>query len=243
MTMRLFPRRDVMKFFSAVGFAIAMAFLPAAPGEAQERPLKIGTIGAGSLGAAVGALWVKAGHEVMFSSRHPEELRSLVEELGPKASAGSVADAIAFGDVVLLAIPYSAYPQVGAEYADALKGKIVIDAGNANRSELYDETVANGIGITSVKYFPGTRLVRAFNAANNRLFTQNANRPAPRMAIPLAGDDAEAIEVVKELISSAGFDPLVVGKLKDADRFAMGTSGFGHVMSAEDLAKELGVTQ
>ena len=45
MTMRLFPRRDVMKFFSAVGFAIAMAFLPAAPGEAQERPLKIGTGG------------------------------------------------------------------------------------------------------------------------------------------------------------------------------------------------------
>lgn len=84
--------------------------------------------------------------------------------------------------------------------------------------------------------------MRAFNAANNRLFTSNANRPAPRMAIPIAGDDAEALEVAKTLVSSAGFDPLVVGGLKDADKFAMGTDGFGHVLSAEELAAKLGVS-
>src|SRR5690606_361134 len=137
------------------------------------------TIGAGSLGAAVGALWVKAGHEVMFSSRNPENLKDLIESLGPKARAGTVAEAIAFGDAILLAVPYEAYPQVGRDYADALKGKIVLDAGNANRSSLYAETQENGIGLTTRKYFPGARIVRAFNAANNRLFTSNANRPAP----------------------------------------------------------------
>lgn len=60
---------------------------------------------------------------------------------------------------------------MGADYGEALKGKIVIDAGNANGSALYDEAVANDIGITSTKYFSGKRLVRALNAANNRFLT------------------------------------------------------------------------
>lgn len=236
-------RRHVLQLAAASGLA-ASAWLPAISTRARaaDAPLRIGTIGAGNLGAAVGALWVKAGHEVMFSSRNPENLKSLVESLGPKAHAGTVSEAIAFGDAILLAVPYEAYPQVGRDHADALKGKVVLDAGNANRSSLYAETQENGIGITTAKYFPGARIVRAFNAANNRLFTSNANRPAPRMAIPIAGDDAEALEVAKTLVSSAGFDPLVVGGLKDTDKFAMGTDGFGHVLSAEELAAKLGVS-
>ena len=61
------------------------------------------------------------------------------------------------------------------------------------------------------------------------------------MAVPIAGDDANAVEAAKKLVSAAGFDPLVVGGLKDADAFAMGTGGFGHVLSAEELAEKLGV--
>ena len=225
----------------ALGAAVGVSAL-AGPGFAQGSPRRVGTIGAGSLGGAVGALLVKGGVEVKFSSRNPEELKGLVAELGPKASYGTVTEAIAFGDAVLLAAPYQAYPQIGRDYAEALKGKIVLDAGNANRSTLFDEARANGIGVTSAKYLPGAHIVRAFNAANNRLFTSNANRE-PRMAIPLAGDDAEALEVAKALVTAAGFDPLVVGGLKDADRFAMGTDGFGHVMSTGDLATKLGVAR
>lgn len=230
-------RRHALQLLAATGAGAAITSAAAR----AEAPMKIGTIGAGSLGGAVGALWVKAGHEVMFSSRNPAELKSLVEELGPKARAGTVEEAIAFGDAVLLAAPYAAYPQIGRDHGAALKGKIVLDAGNANRSDLFEEAKTNGVGITSAKYIAGARLVRAFNAANNRLFTQNADRAAPRMAIPLAGDDAQALDVAKKLVTSAGFQPLVVGGLKDADRFAMGTDGFGHVMSAEDLARKLGV--
>ena len=237
-----FSRRHLLSLAAGASVALAaVSLLVATPSLAQER-FKIGTIGAGNLGAAVGALWVKAGHEVMFSSRNPDELKPLVESLGPLARAGTVEEAIAFGeDAVLLAIPYQAYPEAGKAYADALKGKVVLDAGNANRSTLFDETKENGIGITSAKYFPGAHIVRAFNAANNRLFTNNANRAAPRMAIPIAGDDPEAIEVAKKLIDAAGFDALVVGGLKDADKFAMGTDGFGHVLSAKELAEKLGV--
>lgn len=207
-----------------------------------DQKLRVGTIGAGSLGGAVGALWVKAGHEVMFSSRNPEELKALVAELGPKARAGTIREAIAFGDAVLLAAPYEAYPQIGRDYAADLNGRIVLDAGNANRSTLFEETKANGIGVTSAKYLPGARIVRAFNAANNRRFTENAGK-TPKMAVPLAGDDAEALKVAAALVAAAGLEPLVVGGLKDADKFAMGTDGFGHVMPADELARKLGVSR
>src|SRR5439155_739254 len=69
---------------------------------AAGQPMKIATIGAGREGSALGTLFVKAGHKVMFSSRHPEQLKDLVAGLGPLAQAGTVADAIAFGEVVLL---------------------------------------------------------------------------------------------------------------------------------------------
>lgn len=240
--MRNISRRQLLQLGGGLGLLAVLPLVGHAAFAAEGKPLKIGTIGAGNLGGAVGALWVKAGHEVLFSSRDPSSLKSLVDRLGAKARAGTVEEAIAFGDAILLAVPYEAYPQIGRDYGAALKGKIVLDAGNANRSSLYPETQANGIGVTTAKYLPGARIVRAFNAANNRVFTDNAGR-TPRIAIPIAGDDQQALEVAKALISSAGFDPLVVGGLKDADKFAMGTDGFGHIMTADELAKKLGVAR
>lgn len=238
-------RRAALQLAISLGLATLLGpgarVLAATEAGSAPTPRRVGTIGAGNLGGAVGALWVKAGLDVMFSSRDPAALAALVGQLGPRAKAGTVDEAIAFGDAVLLAVPYDAYPEVGKTHAKALNGKIVIDAGNANRSKFFDETRKNGIGVTSAHYLPGARVVRAFNAANNRLFTENAGRPAPRMAIPIAGDDAEGVAVTKALVEAAGFDALVVGGLKDADRFAMGSDGFGHVLGADQLAAKLGV--
>jgi lactate dehydrogenase-like 2-hydroxyacid dehydrogenase len=75
--------------------------------------MKIGIIGAGHIGGTIGELWAKAGHPVFFSSRHPEELKDLVARLGPLAQAGMVDQAIGFGDVVFIAVPYGALPQIG----------------------------------------------------------------------------------------------------------------------------------
>src|SRR5258708_2175668 len=95
------------------------------------QPVKIATIGAGREGGALGALFVKAGHPVMFSSRHPEQLKDLVAGLGPLAKAGTVAEAIAFGEVVLLIVPYTAVLEIGKEYGGALATKaLVIDVSN-----------------------------------------------------------------------------------------------------------------
>ena len=127
---------------------------------------RIGVIGSGHIGGTIGGLWVKDGHPVLFSSRHPEELKDLVASLGPLAKAGTVAEAIAFGDVLFFAVPYGAMPQLGQDYGAALKGKIVLDAGNASAARdgaIADEVERDGIGVTSQKYLPGTKLVRAFN--------------------------------------------------------------------------------
>ena len=124
---------------------------------------------------------------------------------------------------------------------------MVLDAGNATKArdgELYDAVQADGIGATSAKFFPGARLVRAFNAANYRVFAKNAaGRDGGRMAIPIAGDDAQALTVAERLVRDAGFEPVVVGGLADASKFAMGSPGFGHDLTAPDLRTKLGLAR
>src|SRR6266545_4968598 len=188
--------------------------------------LPIGVIGSGRIGGTIGGLWVKAGHPVLFSSRHPDELKRMVGELGPLAQAGTVAQAIAFGGALFVAVPYGALPQLGQEFGDALKNKIVLDACNAVAARdgppIAEEAEQNGIGVTSQKYLAGTRLVRAFNTLNYAIFAREANRPDPKLAIPIAGDDPEALRVAEELVRDAGFEPVLVGKLADARRFQRG---------------------
>ncbi|HET7911634.1 MAG TPA: NADPH-dependent F420 reductase [Pseudolabrys sp.] len=206
------------------------------------QKLKIGVIGSGNIGGTIGGLWVKSGHPVLFSSRHPEELKDLVQRLGASAQAGTVAQAIAFGDVSFIAVPYGALPQIGRDFRDALKGKIMLDACNAVAARdgaVAEEVERDGIGITSQKYLAGTRLVRAFNTMSYAIFAREANRSDPKLAIPIAGDDAEALRVTEGLIRDAGFDPVVVGKLADARRFQRGGPGYGQPVSAAELKQKL----
>jgi predicted dinucleotide-binding enzyme len=246
MTRHSFPdRRTVLASGSA--FMFGAALWPAEPrAQASGGKMPIGTIGAGHIGSTVGGLWVKSGHKVFFSSRHPEELKDLVAGLGPLAQAGTVDQAIAFGDAVLITIPYSALPQIGRDYAAALKGKIVLDTCNAvvgRDGAIADEVEANGVGVTSQKYLPGTRLVRAFNTMSYKIFASEANRPDPKLAVPIAGDDADAVRVAAALVRTAGFDPVVVGKLADAKLFQRGGPGYGQQVSAAELKQKLSLSQ
>src|SRR5262249_51382347 len=137
--------------------------------------MKIGVIGSGRVGGTIGRLWVKAGHPVLFSSRHPEALKELAASLGPLAGIGAVAQAVTFGDVVFIAVPYGALPQIGKDYGDTLKGKIVLDACNAVAARdgaIADEVERDGIGMTSARYLGTPRLVRAFNTMNYTIFAR-----------------------------------------------------------------------
>jgi predicted dinucleotide-binding enzyme len=201
-------------------------------------PIKIGIIGSGNLGGTLGTLWVKSGHPVLFSSRHPEELKKLVDSLGPLARAGTVREALTFGDVVFVAVPYGAYPQIGKDYAREFTGKIVIDAGNAvpaRDGEITKETRESGIGITSAKYLAGARIVRAFNTLSFRKVASNSNRPEGRIGIPMAGDDKDALAVASILVRDAGFDPAIIGPLERAKDFAQGAPLYGLEIPAQEM--------
>ncbi|HVJ44539.1 MAG TPA: NAD(P)-binding domain-containing protein [Dongiaceae bacterium] len=189
--------------------------------------MRIGVTGAGWLGGTVGARWVKAGHEVLFSTRHPERLKNLPMELGANASIGTVADAAAFGPVVLIATPYEAVEGIGHDHRQALHGKIVLDATNSWPSDtLADETAKNGVGLTSARLLAGTRLVRAFSAVDATAVDASAAGGRERLAVPLAGDDREAIDVAVQLVRDAGCDPLVVGDLAAGRSFERHGPGF-----------------
>jgi predicted dinucleotide-binding enzyme len=207
-----------------------------------SSPARIGIIGSGHIGGTIGGLWLKKGHPVMFSSRHPEELKQMVAELGSLAQAGAVAQAIGFGDVLFIAVPYGAIPQVGKDYSAATKGKVMLDACNAVSSRdgaIADEVEQNGIGVTTQKYFPDARIVRAFNTMSYMVFARETNRPDPKLAVPIAGDDPQAVQVAAGLVRDAGFEPVVVGKLADARRFQRGQPGYGQQVSAAQLKQKL----
>jgi 8-hydroxy-5-deazaflavin:NADPH oxidoreductase len=221
---------------------IAVAALGPRHAAAQGKQ-RIGIIGSGHIGGTIGGLWVKAGHPVLFSSRHPDELKEMVSGLGELAQAGTVDQAIAFSDVLFIAVPYAALPQIGRDHGAALKGKIVLDACNAVGSRdgdtIADEVEHEGIGVVSQKYLPGARLVRAFNTLNYKVFASQANRPDPKLAVPIAGDDPDAVQTAAALVRDAGFDPVVVGKLADAARFQRGAPGYGQEVSAAELKQKL----
>ena len=219
----------------------------AAPGDAPSTsgaPLKIGIIGTGHIGGALATLWVGAGHEVLMSSRHPQELEGLAHSLGPKAHVGSPRDAATFGEVVLISVPYGALPQVGRDLKTELNGKIVLDTGNPypeRDGPMAVEARRKGTGVASAEYLPGVRLVRAFNAINSGDLRSEAHRKGAPIAIPLAADDPEALRVAEQLVRDAGFAPVVVGPLSKAREFDVGTSVYTRLMTEPQLKQALGL--
>jgi 8-hydroxy-5-deazaflavin:NADPH oxidoreductase len=207
-----------------------------------QAPLRIGIIGAGHIGGTLAALWVSAGHEVMISSRHPDELQGLARSLGPKAHVGTPREAAVFGEVVLVSVPYGALPQVGRDLKSELAGKIVLDTGNPypqRDGEMAVAARAKGTGVASAEYLPGVRLVRAFNAINSGDLRSEAHRQGAPIAIPLAGDDAQALQVAQQLVSDAGFVPVVVGPLARAREFDVGTAVYTRLLTAPELRQAL----
>jgi len=218
----------------------AAAVVP--PAFAQGKPMKIGVIGSGRIGSTIGGLWVKAGHEVMFSDRDAEQVKRAIEGLGPRARAGSVPEAAAFGDAVLIAVPYMALPAIQQQVGAQLKGKVVIDPNNpvpSRDGDMAVEARAKGAGVSSAALLPGARIVRSFNAWGYATMAREANRAAPRMALPVAADDAAALKLGLQLVSDAGFDPVNAGSLASSKAFDLGSPVSGRILTAAELRQAL----
>ncbi len=239
-------RRAFMKTATAALALLPFAFfpVPAAAETGGKNALKIGVIGSGRIGGTLGSLWIKAGHEVLFSSRHPEKLKELAERLGPRARAGMPREAAVFGEVILVSVPYHAVPQIGRDFAKELAGKVVLETGNPYPSRDGDMAItarARGTGTTSGEFLPGVRLVRAFNTISYYDLRSEAHRSGDRVAIPLASDDQQALVVASRLVKDAGFEPVVVGPLSRAKDFDYGTEVYARALSARELRQQLGI--
>ena len=220
------------------------AFAADTPVPKTKNPMKIGIIGTGNIGGALARHWAKAGHQLVISSRHPEQLKPLAQELGANVRVGSPREAAAFGDVVLVSVPYHATAQVGRDYAAELKDKVVLDTGNPYPSRDGEMAVRDrqrGTGVASKEYLPGTKLVRAFNAINTGPLANQAFEKPERLGIPLASDHPEALKLASQLVSDAGFDPVVVGGLSRAREFDFGSDVYVRSYTAAKIREVLGL--
>lgn len=206
-------RREILELATA---ATALAAVPLAglAASAQAKP-KIGLIGSGNVGSNLGRVWARAGYEVMFSSRDIAVDRALAAQIGSGARAGTPLEAATFGEVLLFAVPYGALPELGKTLGSALKGKVVIDACNPfpqRDGAIADEARAQGAGVVSARLLPGARIVRAFNAIGAARMGAVHETPG-KIGMPMAGDDAQAIDIASKLVRDIGFEPVLVGGL------------------------------
>lgn len=205
--------------------------------------MRIGIIGTGSIGGTLARLWTTAGHEIaVANSRGPGSLTDLVGSLGPLAHAMSVEDAAAFGEIVVLAVPFrrlEALPR-----PELVMGKVVVDAMNpyAEGGGLLDLGGRTSSSLTAER-LPGARLVKAFNTMHPETLASGGRPHVPeeqRLVIFLAGDDARAKERVATLIREAGFAPVDTGSLAIGGRLQEpGSSIYNRPMLPSDARRML----
>jgi predicted dinucleotide-binding enzyme len=215
---------------------LVLPLLLALPGRAfSQAKTKIGIIGSGNVGGAIGAAWVKAGHEVMFSSRTLDDDRALAKKLGGGARAGTPREAAAFGEVVMVSVPYRALPEIGKDLAAELKGKVVIDTCNpfpGRDGDIATWARQKGAGLASAELLPGARLVRAFNAIGAARMGSAHENPG-KVGMPIAGDDAQAIQLASRLIRDMGYEPVLIGNLAMGRHLIPGTALSGENSPAD----------
>jgi predicted dinucleotide-binding enzyme len=207
-----------------LGVAAAASSLPVRAA-ATAAPIRIGIIGTGRIGGALARAWVKAGHEVLVSSRHPEELAGLVAELGPHAHAGTARQAAAFGTVVLISVPYRAMPQIGTDLRAELAGKVILDTSNPEENRdgaMAVDAQKLGAGAATAELLQNKRIVRAFNCISAASLAHDGFREPEQLAIPIGGDDAQALAIAEQLVHEIGFDPVVIGSLARTRVFDLG---------------------
>ena len=209
--------------------------------------MRVGIIGSGAVGGTLGKLWADAGHDVMYSSRHPEQLAALVAATGKGASAGTPGQATRFGSVVLLAVNYASVGDATTGIRDLVANKILIDATNplvatgdgGTKRVIGDDDLAV---LVMAARLPRARLVKAFTTMWTGYLEQHAHRHGKWAAVPFASDDAEAKVVVKQLIHDAGFQPVDLGGLADSRPLDPPSPIWNKVLTASEIWERLGRT-
>jgi hypothetical protein len=180
--------------------------------------MKIGILGGGNVGSALGLSWTRKGHEVLFGVRNPasSEMTAVLASSGGKARAGSVEEAAGFGDVVVNALPWPATKGVLSKL-DSLSDKVLLDCCNPFKPDLSGLEVGTGTsgGELVAQWARGAKVVKIFNTTGSN----NMENPVyGGVAIPMfcCGDDAGAKKTAVQLASDIGFEPIDAGPLANA---------------------------
>jgi predicted dinucleotide-binding enzyme len=206
--------------------------------------MKIGIVGAGNIGGTLARHFTRVGHEVaVANSRGPETLQDLVAELGERARAVTPPEAVAFGEIVVVSVPFGRFRELSAEGAE---GKVVIDTNNyyPQRDGHFEELDSDRTTSSELlqAHMKGARVVKAFNAiywGRLRDLVRSSGDPE-RIGIPISGDDEEAKRVVAELIDEIGFEPVDAGSLAEGGRkHQPGTPVYTADLRASELRERL----
>ncbi len=206
----------------------------------------VGIIGAGNIGETLAQLWADAGHEIVFGTPDPQKVAELARSVGHGASSRTSLEAAQVADAVLVAVPFKAWPDVAMAVGKTLIGRVVLDATNINEErdgEIAERARAHPGGTLGFVsgLVPNVKLVKAFNTMQAAVLKSDAHRGGRLYGVPIAGDDDHALAIARQLVSDAGFDPVLVGAGSRAREFDEGTPVWNHPMTAHELAQRLGI--
>ena len=203
--------------------------------------MKIGIIGSGNIGGSLGSHWAKAGHQVLFSSQHPEQLHSLVKEVGENAKAVSITEAFeANADVYLLAVPFYAVGTLAELYAGEYKNKVIIDATNPypeRDGDIAKDVIKanyNASEFTAMK-FSTASTAKAFNTIKAAHLRDRAFNDFDKLAIPFAAQDEVSKKLTQKLITDIGFDAVYIGDLTDSSIMDPDKTLYGKSLQRNEL--------
>ncbi|NTW49032.1 MAG: NADPH-dependent F420 reductase [Chlorobiales bacterium] len=192
--------------------------------------MKIGILGTGHMASTLGQHWAEKGHPVFFGSRTPEKAIALAGSIGHGAKGGSITEAAAFGEVLLLGVPWNSAEQT-LKTCGPLDGKILIDCVNP----LQNDYKSLAIGFTTsaaeeiANWAPGAKIVKAFNTISDKVIRLGPQFGSEVATAFYCGNDPAAKDVVAGLIRDLGFDPIDTGNLCMARYLEPMTSLFIHV--------------